>query len=276
MTSHSLRALPPLCVFGLVACTNSPSYLEPRLALEVGIPNPDVPDEVIGEATVSTTLPIRFETMEEQMERAARMAELGGVDVPIVGLGDLDIAIEWTIKNLSDTEAEARILINGANELFEYDPMVFVIDPDEDEPPPPLLGNVPITVPAQGTVSGVFREDQVREAAVDLELITRDDLNPFAALLQYHDDVRELSDAMNRTVPLDAFGHLVRYDFIFRGNQHLVLEYEIRVRDEADILHELLLEAPMSEQITFTPMPYVPPPPPPMMALPQRHRQHHR
>jgi hypothetical protein len=276
MTSHSLRALPPLCVFGLVACTNSPSYLEPRLALEVGIPNPDVPDEVIGEATVSTTLPIRFETMEEQMERAARMAELGGVDVPIVGLGDLDIAIEWTIKNLSDTEAEARILINGANELFEYDPMVFVIDPDEDEPPPPLLGNVPITVPAQGTVSGVFREDQVREAAVDLELITRDDLNPFAALLQYHDDVRELSDAMNRTVPLDAFGHLVRYDFIFRGNQHLVLEYEIRVRDEADILHELLLEAPMGEQITFTPMPYVPPPPPPMMVLPQRHRQHHR
>ena len=268
MTSHPLRALLPLCLFGLVACTNSPSYLEPRMALEVGIlTNPENPNEFL-DATASTTLPIRFETTEEQMERAARMAALGGVDVPIVGLGDLDIAIEWTIKNLSDTEAEARILINGANELFEYDPQAFVIDPDEDEPPPPLLGNVPITVPAQGTVSGVFREDQVREAAVDLELITRQEINPFAALLQFHDDVREFTDSMGRTVPLDAFGHLVRYDLIFRGNQHLVLEYQIRVRDEADILHELLLEAPMGEQIAFMPMPYVPPPPPPMMVLP--------
>jgi hypothetical protein len=268
MTSPRLRALLSLCLLGLVACTNSPSYLEPRQALEVGIlTDPDNPGLFL-EATASTTLPIRLETTEETMERMARMADLAGVNVPIVGLGDLDIAIEWTIKNLSDTEAEARILINGANELFEYVPGVFVIDPEEDEEPPPLMGNIPITVPALGTVSGVFREDQVREAAVDLELITRQDLNPFAALLQYHDNVREFTDSMDRTVPFDAFGHLVRYDFIFRGNQHMVLEYQIRVRDEAGILHELLLEAPVDETIEFMPMAYEPPPPPPMMVLP--------
>jgi hypothetical protein len=265
MISHPLRALLSLCLVGLVACTNSPSYLEPRQALEVGIlTDPEDPNAFL-DATATTTLPIRLETMEEQRARAARMAELGGVDVPVVGLGDLDIAIEWTIKNLSDDDAEARILINGGNELFVYEPLNFVIDPEEDEEPPPLLGNIPIMVPAQGTVSGVFREDQVREAAVDLELITRGVTNPFAALLQFHDDVRELTDETGRPVPLGAFGHLVQYNFIFRGNQHMVLEYEIRVRDEADILHELLLDAPMGERITFNPMVYVPPPPPPMV-----------
>lgn len=280
MTSRSPRALLPFFVVwvvglvglvapvGLVACTNSPSYLEPRQALEVGIlPDPANPEELLGEAIATTTLPIRLETPEEQMARAARMTELG-VEVPVVGIDDLDIAIEWTVKNLSDVDAEARILINGGNELFAYVPVNFVIDPEEDEEPPPLLGNVPILVPAQGTVSGVFREDQVREAAVDLELITRGVTNPFAALLQYHNEVRELTDANGLTVPLDAFGHLVQYNFIFRGDQHLVLEYEIRVRDEAEILHERLLDAPAGEQIAFNPMIYVPPPPPPLPVLP--------
>lgn len=262
------RPLLLLCLAGLVACTNSPSYLEPRLALEVGIPDPGDPEGVVQEATAQTFLPIRLETMEEQEARADRMAALGGVDVPVVSLEDLDVAIEWTIKNLSDEEGEARILINGGNELFAYVPTNFVIDPEEDEEPPPLLGNVPITVPPQGTVSGVFREDQVREAAVDLELITRGQSNPFAALLTFSHEVRELTDAMGRTVPLSAFGHLVQYDVIFRGNQHMVLEYEIRVRDQADILHELLLEAPEGERIAFMPMVFVPPPPEPMMARP--------
>jgi hypothetical protein len=265
MMSRPLRAL-PLCLVGLLACTNSPSYLEPRQALEVGIiTDPENPNLFL-DATATITLPIRQETMEEEMERLDRMEALGGVQVPIVRLDELDIAIEWTIKNLSDERAEARILINGGNEFFTYVPTSFVIDPEEDEEPPPLLGNVPITVPAQGTVSGVFREEQVREAAVDLELITRGQSNPFAALLQFYD--REpLMDAEGRTVPRSAFGHLVQYNLIFRGDQHMVLEYEIRVRDEAGILHERLLDAPAGEIIMFMPMAYEPPPPP-MMARP--------
>ena len=267
MISPPLRTL-SLCLLGLVACTNSPSYLEPREALEVGIlPDPANPNETVDEATATISLPVRQETMDEQMERAARMAALGGVDVPVARLDQLDIAIEWTIKNLSNDEATARILINGSNELFTYVPAAFVVDPDEDQEPPPLLGNVPITVPAQGTLSGVFREEQVREAAVDLELITRGQSNPFAALLQFYDQ-QPLVDTAGRTVPPSAFGHLVQYDLIFRGNQHMVLEYTIRIRDEAGILHELLLDAPAGELITFMPMAYAPPPPEPMVAQP--------
>lgn len=266
MMSRPLRAL-PLCLLGLTACTNSPSYLEPREALEVGIlRDPENPNRFL-DATATITLPIREETMEEQMERLARMEELGGVEVPVVRLDDLDIAIEWTIKNLADSPGEARILINGGNEFFAYVPTNFVVDPEEDEEPPPLLGNVPIRVRAQGTVSGVFREEQVREAAVDLELITRGQSNPFAALLQFYDQ-EPITDAEGRTVPRSALAHMVQFDLVFRGNQHMVLEYEIRVRDSAGILHERLLDAPAGETIMFMPMVYEPPPPPMMMAQP--------
>jgi hypothetical protein len=266
MTSHPLPTLFLVCLVGLGACTNSPSYLEPQQALEVGIlPDPANPGETIGEAATTLFLPIRPETPEEQMERLDRMATLG-VNVPIVLVRELDIAIEWTIKNLSDTDGEARILINGGNEYFVYVPLNFVFDPDEDEEPPPLLGNVPILVPAGKTVSGVFREDQVREAALDLELITRGGLNPFAALLEPHDDLRGLTDANGMSVPVTAFGHIVQYDIVFRADQHMVLEYAIRIRDEDEILHELLLDAPAGEVITFAPTIFVPPPP--VAALP--------
>lgn len=255
-----LRALLPVWLAGAGACTNTPDYIAPREALEVGIADPNAPDEVISEATTQIFLPVRLETMDEAMERAAVAMELG-VDVPFVDIDDLSISIEWTIKNLADEAGEARIHVNGGNERFVYVPDNFVVDPEEDEPPPPLLGNVPIEVPAGAAVSGVFREDQLVEAAIDLELITRGAVNPFAALLQFHGDQDQLTDENGMTVPRSAFGHLVQYDLRFLADQHMVLEYEIRARDHARILHERLLDAPAGETTEFMPEVFVPPPP---------------
>lgn len=259
--SHSiLRALLPVWLAGAGACVNTPDYIGPREALEVGIPDPNAPGETIDEATTQLVLPVRLETMDEAMERAEAAMDLG-VDVPFVDIDDLSISIEWTIKNLADQAGQARIHVNGGNERFAYVPDNFIVDPDDDTPPPPLLGNVPIEVPASASVSGVFREDQLVEAAVDLELITRGGLNPFAALLQFHGDLDELSDENGMTVPRSAFGHLVQYDLRFLANRHMVFEYEIRVRDHAGILHERLLDAPAGELTAFMPEVFVPPPP---------------
>jgi hypothetical protein len=87
----------------------------------------------------------------------------------------MHVSLSWTIKNLTDSDGVARIHVNGGNEWFAYVPAAFVIDPDDDEEPPPLMGNIPIPVPAGATVNGVFREDQVYEASIDLELITSAD-----------------------------------------------------------------------------------------------------
>lgn len=268
MTSHLQRALWPVWLVGISACTNAPSYVEPREALEVGLPDPAAPGETIDIDTTQLFLPIRLETMQEQMDRTARAAELGVQDLPYVGLDDLDISIEWTIKNLSDTDGTARIQINGANELFVYVPAFYVIDPEEDEEPPPLLGTIPTPVRAGDTISGVFREDQLREAAVDLELVTRGLVNPFAAILAYHADLDEVTDPDGVTVPRTAFGHLVQYDIIFTANQHMVLEYDLRIRDQAEILHERLLDAPDGELTVFAPQTPPPLPLPPVMGLP--------
>lgn len=268
MTSHLQRVLWPVWLAGIGACTNAPTYVQPREALEVGLPDPAQPGDTIDIDTTQLVLPIRLETMQEQMERAALATELGNITVPFVGLDDLDISIEWTIKNLSDTDGTARIQINGANELFVYVPEYYVIDPEEDEVPPPLLGTIPTPVRAGDTISGVFREDQLREAAVDLELVTRGLVNPFAAILAYHADLSEVTPPDGMTVPREAFGHLVQYDLIFTANQHMVLEYGVRIRDQAEILHERVLEAPDGELTMFAPQTPPPLPLPPMAGLP--------
>ncbi|GAB4513851.1 MAG: hypothetical protein Tsb0020_32210 [Haliangiales bacterium] len=244
------------------SCINTPDYIGPEQAIEVGIPDPAMPDMQLTQATAQVFLPVRLETADEAMARAAQTADLG-VEVSYVSLDDFDIAIEWTIKNLSDEDGTARVQVNGANERFIYVPDLFVIDPDEDEPPPPLIGNVPIEVPAEGVVSGVFREDELREAAIDLELITRGAINPFAAILDYHADVKSFPDEAGAEVPQSAFGHLVQYDIILIGDRHMVLEYNIRIRDQSDLLHPLLLDAPAGELTEFMPVEFVPPPPPP-------------
>src|SRR5690606_29303351 len=207
----------------LVACSNDPVYLQPPAALEVGA------DGMTTAASAQLTLPIRLETEEEAAVRAERQAELGAM-VPLVTREALDLSIEWTIKNLDDQPGVARIHLNGANEWFAYVPLAFVVDPEEEEAPPPLAGDVPYEIPAGGTRSGVLREDQLAEASLDLELISRGGLGPFAALLAVHDDLEEI-DVGGAMVPVGELANLIRFDLTFIADRHMVLEYTVRVRD---------------------------------------------
>lgn len=242
----------------LPACAEDPQYLQPGQALEVG-----VPDSMVNTATAQITLPVRVELEEEAAERAELAAELG-VDVPYVRMDDLSISIEWTIKNLEESDGTARIMVNGGNEWFSYVPNVFVVDPEEDEEPPPLMGDIPLAIPAGTTRTGVFREDQLLEAAIDLELITRGATNPFAAMLQVHEDTTEIVDpAGGAVIPREAFAHLVQYDLAFTADRHMVLEYTVRVRDHRSpgLLHDELMAADPAELTGFAPAMFTPPPP---------------
>lgn len=261
-TSHlpirAVAAAALLASLSLIGCNTGPRYVDPPVFVEVGIP-----DSMVNFATQQVILPMRLETEEEAMERATMAAEFGGIQVPYVLMDDISVSIEWTIRNLNDSPGTARIHINGGNELFYYVPQNFVVDPEEDEEPPPLMGNIPIDIPALGTVTGVFREDQVAEAALDMELISRGGMNPFAAVYEQHDDVTEAADpATGSTIPRAAFGHLVVYDISLQANRHMILEFTLRVRDERLLLHDFLLNAPAAELTGFMPTEFVPPPPP--------------
>ena len=205
---------------------------------------------------------IVIETEDDLREREELQATLDpAVVVPYVRYGDLEVSVEWVIKNLTDTDGSARIHLNGANQFFAYDPRLVILSGEDDAPPsPPLLGDVPLAIPAHGELRGLFREDELREAAFDLDQITRANVNPFRATLvvdrhvgsfaqlaplTYDDDGEPLPQAETGLVfPREAIAQLLRVDLVFRPDRHMVMEATVRVRDlRGDLLHELALDA---------------------------------
>jgi hypothetical protein len=257
-----------LALAGFAGCTNDPLYIPGPMTMEAGI-------DMMGmrsQATASLPLPIKTETARDQMARAALEAELG-VAVPYVRLGDIEVSVEWTIRNLDSMPGTALIQLNGANDAFAYDPSILILDPEEDDPPPGLEGDVPIHVPASGEISGLFTEDDLREASIDLDQITRGNVNPFRAILTISKNAKEFQP-LTPPMPLDpdyeqqpvgvvipraAFRQMIRIDLVFKPDRHMVLEYNVRVRDIRGIMHDLLLTAMTEtpeELQTFDPVPY--------------------
>jgi hypothetical protein len=244
-------ALAALGALGALApgCANDPVYLPGAAVLEAGDVDADGMTVV---ATAQHVLPIRLEKAEEAAERAMRTAELA-VDVPYVKVGDLEVSVEWTITNLDpELPGTALVQLNGANETFAYDPDLIVLgDPDEVPPAPGLEGDVPLHVEPGATIRGLFREDQLREASIDLDQITRANLHPFAATLQVHKNAAFFQPMSSPTpgaeqmpvgdpIPREAFRQMIRVDLVFKPDRPMVMEYTIRVRDTRGIMHELL------------------------------------
>lgn len=255
-----MRAIAFATLALLGACAADPEYLPGPTAIEVGQTPTDPTMEPSTTATASLTLPVKPETMADQLEREALQTKLG-VDLAYVRLGDLDVSIEWTVKNLAMTEGQAKVKVDGGNQFFYYVPLDFQFDP-RDPPPPSLAGGIPMRVPAGGAISGVIREDAMREASIDLEAITRGMVAPYAAILNNNeDDPTVLVGGI--AIPQDAVSQIVRFDVTLEANQHMVLEYTVRVRDQRGLLHRDLMAAPTDEVVQFAPAEYIPPPPPP-------------
>jgi hypothetical protein len=188
-----------------------------------------------------------------------------------------DLEVEWTVTNLDAMPSQFRVDLNGANEEFTYDPSMIILNPGDDEAPPtpPLAGNIPIDIEGNATVSGVFREDQLLEAAIDLDQVTRGNVNPFAATLTvsknadmfqpltpavYDPDTGEVTPGTptGPAIPRAAFRQLVRVDLVFKPSGHMTLDYTLRVREHTEIIHEMGLAAPAGELQILDPAPYVP------------------
>jgi hypothetical protein len=247
-------------------CTEDPQYI----AAGAVVADPAAEDGVV----FSVTLPLELESADDARDREALAAELGmpADQVPYVRIDDLDVAIEYSVTNRGAQDGQAFVEINGANQYFVYVPSAFSLDDEDEEPTPPLLGGFPITIPAGGRFSDVLREDQVREASIDLELITRGGLFPTAALLAVHEDI----EVFQPVAPVDpedpgagqmpvgdpisarAFGQMIRFDVVFRGEEGMELTLALRIRDHRAIVHDELLSAPPGELTMFAPADYAP------------------
>jgi len=254
-----------------VGCANDPEYIPAPMNLEGGMMDPMTMELV--QPKGSLTLPVKTETADDAKTRGDLAAKLG-VDVPYVKVDDLQVSIEWTIKNLDDMPGQAKIQLNGANEYFAYDPSMLDFSGGDDEAPPTpgLDGDVPIDVPPGGTVQGQFREDQVLEASIDLDMITRGNINPFAATLAVNKNDQQFQPVMQvmptpqdpdpapipvgSPIPRAAFAQMIRLDLVFKPTTHMVLEYAVRVRDIRGIMDDMLLNAPPAELTQFMPADY--------------------
>jgi hypothetical protein len=235
-----------------------PVYIQPTpQAIEVD------PANMVTAQTAVVQLPVKVETADQAAARAALAMKLGltADQVPQARRDDYDVELEWTIKNLSDQEGTASIQVNGANEFFLYDPTRFVTDPMEQAPPPPLLGNIPMLVPPLGEISGVFREDQLAEASQDFDGISRGGVNPqFALLTQWPSgDVTGGTGGELATIPSAAVAALIQFNVTFDADQHMVLEYTLRVRDRGDRLDPF--PADPAELVPPSTTAFMPPPP---------------
>ena len=259
----------------VAACANDPVYVPGPMAIEAG------QDDGTGMAAVgkaSLNLPIKTETAKDAMTRTARSAQLAPVEVPYVKIGDFEVSVEWKVTNLSNMPGNFTIQLNGANEYFEYDPEILAVGLDPEEPKPPgLSGDIPTHIEAMATMNGLFREDEVKEAAIDLDEITRGNFNPFRAVLTISKNAKEYSQLTVQTYnadgeplpqmntglvyPREAFPNLVRVNLVFKPDQHMSLEYTVRIRDLRGIMHELLeaaaTDAPGELQM-FAPATFMP------------------
>lgn len=268
---------------GLGACanpTNQPQYVTcpeggaDLCTLEAGT---DDGTGTLVEAKGSVHIPIKPEGDWKAADRDRRTELMNtveaGIEVPIYRLEHYDISVEWTVTNLTATMSQFRVDLNGANEAFTYDPSLIVIDPTDDEAPPtpPLAGNIPIDIGPNATLSGTFREDQLVEAAIDLDQISRGNVNPFRATLttSRHDDQFQPvtpydyvtmtgGDPTGPAIPSLAWRQLVRVDIVFKPQTQMRIDYSVRVREHTEVIHDEGLNAPAGEIEVLDPAPYVP------------------
>jgi len=255
--------------FVLVGCTNNePQYVT---CAPMG---PSATDKCSIEADGASALadqqgslhvPVKPDTDWRAAERDRRMELQMEVDpsvvVPIYRLEHYDLSVEWTVTNLDSAPGTFYVDLNGANEEVGYDPSLIDLDPtsDEDPPAPPLSGAVPIEIPANGTIDGTFREDQLLEAAIDLEQMTRGGYNPFRATLTISKNDEAFAPlAGGAEIPRIAWRQLVRVDIVFRPDHHMRLDFQLRVRPHYDdIIHDKGLNAPADEIVVYDPPDYV-------------------
>jgi hypothetical protein len=233
-----MRAVPlALLLAGVTTGCNNPRYLEQNRPLETQ----DAMQALL-EDTDLWVLPARQPTAEEADRLAEEQTALAlPMAVPWLGVRDVELQIEWTLKNLENREIEARVTINGGNEFGDYDKTLFVdpTEPVEDQTPPPdLLGGGKLFPMAALEIRrGVFREDELREAALDLEAITRypppgAGMNaPFQVLVRHSSASRIGLEAVPEN---DVIPAMVRLNILLEATGRAVFDYSVRVRENGD------------------------------------------
>jgi hypothetical protein len=243
-----MRALVPLAfVVPLVAACNNPAYYPGATRIVI---DADAIAAAQGEDATSANPTIGAYGQAEywldfRPPSAAELADLQpsgatpAEQIPWVRRDELTISVPWTLTNRSDAPMRAWVLLDGATEFYDYNPIAMYGQAggeEEDEIQfPSLLGFTPMMVGPGEVVHGEFREDDMREAMYDLDVLSRFCGGPLAVL--YH---RSEADPIGTEgVPDDAvIAGIVLLRLTLGADQPSTLEYSVRLRESDDIIFD--------------------------------------
>jgi hypothetical protein len=274
-----------LCVVATIGCANDPQYVDCGSSdtMDTCLLDSENGSGMGDSFAVSGSLhvPVKPEDSDLTKTRTSLQASLPmDVVVPVYRIDQYDLSVDYVIKNLDDKPTQARVALNAANEMFAWQPSLIMPASDESPPPPSLGGDIPVDIPAMGEYDGSFTEDNLLEAAVDLDQITRGNINMYAAtLVENRNDpsFQPLSavqppppdsndppaqNAVGDPVPRSAFRQIVRVDITLKpvdSSVHLQLSFELRVRPQiANVIHDMGMNAPVDQIKIFDPPAFVP------------------
>ena len=225
-----------LCLLVLGACgCNNPTYLQDNGPLETA---PAMMGGGFAPATGLYVLPVRRPTQTERRTLDMVQQQLMLPDaVPWAQAKDFDIEIEWSVKNVDTMAATVIVALDGGNEFGDYVPGMYInpaANVEDQAPPPDLLTSPPLVIEPGATQTGVFREDDLQESALDLEAITRypsggDALATPFMVIEHRSNVSRIG--LEGIPPNDVTPAHVRYQFTVSADAHVIMDYSVRVRD---------------------------------------------
>ncbi len=257
--SRRRAGAPAAVLAALVAgCAPPTGYYEGFAPLELRAADidPEMAHPVIGnfvqqEYWLDFRAPAPDELAELRPEGSTPMEQ-----IPWIRRDDLEVSVTYRLENTSDGPIRAFVLLDGATEFFDWDPVGLYGmaggEDAEETPFPSLLGLTPLELEAGEVLEGEFREDDLREAMLDLDVLTRFCGGPFAVLYNRS----EVDPVGMEAVPEDAViagMGMVRMTLGATGPARL--DYAIRVRDRSERIFDARRD---NLRYEFVPEPYVP------------------
>ena len=242
-----------VCAGGSACNMNEPSYYPAPAPVEIG------GAAAMADPYATVELPFRPpRTDEQQSLRDESMRK--GFAVPWLRTDNVSVSVLYTITNLGDKPATAKLELDGASEFANYDVVALraaaalaKMNNQTEIEVLPLLETAPVALAPGAQVTGMLREDDFDEAALDLDALARFGATPATVIINNSKKSNVGLENLPREHVRPA---LYRVRAALVGTGHLRLEVVVRVRDEA------------SQLLTSGGSPFAPNPPayaPPMM-----------
>ncbi|HEY0709229.1 MAG TPA: hypothetical protein VGG33_20635 [Polyangia bacterium] len=212
---------------------NEPSYYPAPNPVEVGGP-------AMGDPFATVELPFRPPTAEQQMALGEESERLG-FSAPWLRTNRVGVSILYTVTNLGERTAQARLELDGASEFANYDVVALraaqeaaALNNEDEVDILPLVG-VRVVVEPGASVTGTIREDDLDEAALDLDALARFAAPPAAVLINASAKSRIGLDMLPANHLRPALFR-IRLALVAVTGGHLRLSFVVRVRDEGNQL----------------------------------------